>query len=688
MPLPTGARVGTLPDGSLTWIDASGQPINADGSPMSGSQTATPLAPTPAAQTTTPASAAQGSSAVQVPASTNIDANAGAPPAAAAATAPGTTQPQGPPVAGVGTPGQLTPGQPGPTPVPGMPGGNYTVDQLTGQQRQEITDANAQVQEAYTAYQKLQTDYAAETDPLKQQQLSAQLQGAYGQLSTAEQRVATANAAYSSTLTQALKTTTVDPAQANVYNAQAGAADAQGKLSDANAKVLLDGADTQKELVAANAGLASANATNAIATAAATTAKTPAEKAALESQASLSKAQADQINTLLPGLVDKQKADTTLTISQAGLTDANSDLAKANTAKVGADTALVQAQTDYQKATTTGLLPAQVTETQARGVSEAATAQATLEATKQKQLGPLYGLQDQINAIHSIAGQVFGPGGTGNPSHADDLLQQYVDATIGGTTPYAASVAAQNAQQNIFGTQAAMQNQQVQAAASRANQYAGLAGTTLGTLEQMNQYAPKGSTAMAGAFRGVMDEMAQRLQAPQFQAPPTPQAPDLPTFLQGFTAGHRAATATAATAVQSATGGGQTGGTATPTINVNVNGQPAPGGAAAPAAAAPGVTSSTIPGLNVGAFPGAGPGPVLQSTPQINQATPPTVNPVSNATQTPSEAFSQGLASNAPQLPNYLSSLVNPMSMLSSGFNLMNANRGPTAGMPGGAFTY
>jgi hypothetical protein len=682
MPLPAGARVGTLPDGSLTWIDASGQPINADGTPAANAQQATPLPPTPAQQTQTQTPAA--STAVQVPASTNIDQNAGAQPQTQPTT-PGTTQPQQPPVAGVGTPGQLTPGQQGPSPVAGMPGGNYSVDQLTAQQRQEISDANAQVQEAYTAYQTLQTQYAGETDPLKQQQLSAQLQGAYGQLSTAEQRVATANAAYSSTLNQALKTTTVDPAQATVYDAQATQADASAKLSDANAKVLIDGADTQKQLVAANAGLASANATNALATAAATTAKTPDEKAALQAQAADANAQANQINVLLPGLVDKQKADTTLTTAQAGLTDANSDLAKANTAKVGADTALVQAQTDYQKATTTGLLPAQVTETQARGVSEAATAQSTLESIKQKQQGPLYGLQDQINAIHSIAGQVFGPGGTGNPSHADDLLQQYVDATIGGTTPYAASVAAQNAQQNLFGTQAAMQNQQVQAAASRANAYAGMGGSMLGTLEQMNQYAPKGSTAMAGAFSDVMNRMAQGMNAPQFQAPPTPQAPDLPTFLQGFTAGHRAATATAATAVQASTGGGQAGGAGTPTINVNVNGQPAGGAAAAPA---PGVTGSAIPGLNVGAMPGAGPGPVLQSTPQINQATPPTVNPVSNATQTPSEAFSQGLASNAPQLPNYLSSLVNPMSMLSSGFNLMNANRGPTAGMPGGAFTY
>src|SRR5215469_72936 len=43
MPLPAGASVGTLPDGTLTWVDAQGNAINADGTPVAGSPTATPL---------------------------------------------------------------------------------------------------------------------------------------------------------------------------------------------------------------------------------------------------------------------------------------------------------------------------------------------------------------------------------------------------------------------------------------------------------------------------------------------------------------------------------------------------------------------------------------------------------------------------------------------------------------------
>jgi hypothetical protein len=52
MPLPAGATVGTLPDGTLTWIDAQGNALNADGTPTGA--TARPLTPTAA----TPTSAA------------------------------------------------------------------------------------------------------------------------------------------------------------------------------------------------------------------------------------------------------------------------------------------------------------------------------------------------------------------------------------------------------------------------------------------------------------------------------------------------------------------------------------------------------------------------------------------------------------------------------------------------------
>ena len=44
MPLPAGATVGRLPDGTLTWVDATGQALSPDGTPTG--QIATPMSPT------------------------------------------------------------------------------------------------------------------------------------------------------------------------------------------------------------------------------------------------------------------------------------------------------------------------------------------------------------------------------------------------------------------------------------------------------------------------------------------------------------------------------------------------------------------------------------------------------------------------------------------------------------------
>jgi hypothetical protein len=123
----------------------------------------------------------------------------------------------------------------------------------------------------------------------------------------------------------------------------------------------------------------------------------------------------------------------------------------------------------------------------------------------------------------------------------------------------------------------------------------------LGTLAGMNANAPAGSTAMAGAFGDVMNQMQSRLQSPQFAGPATPTAPDLPALLQKL-----------------APPGGPSG----PAVNMP-SGPPLPGPAAAPVipqaqpqTSAP-VTinigggnpapSGNLQGMNMGAMPGAGP---------------------------------------------------------------------------------
>lgn len=684
MPLPPGARVGTLPDGTLTWIDANGQPINPDGTPMTG-QTATPLPPTPAAQTQTQTSttpAVSGSSAVQVPAATNIDPNASKP---VAQTSTSSTQ----------TPSQqaqsssAAAGQTSPTVgAPQGANGLFSVDQTTAAAAKEVQDANINTAAIWDQINKQQavvdgiTQGGVAGDPTgtKLQNATSTLNTLYSSLSSAQQRVETANAAYSTTLTNAIKANQVDPSQVALATAQADAASKNADTAAKQVDVLEQGAPGQRALVAAQAGAASASAAASQATADATKLKAGPEADQLTQQAAALKAQADQTNALIgtpdnPGpLIRKSNEEVNTQVATTDQVSAQAALDRANAAQATSQSKLVDVQTQTAQASLAAGAPqAAVAGVQAQTAANQATAQSTLEGIKQKQLGPMYGLQDQINAIHAIAGQVFGPGGTGNPSHADDLLQQYVDATIGGTTPYAASVATANAQQNIFGTQAAMQNQQVQAAASRANTFANFAGGTLGQIAQLNAYAPKGSTAGAAMYQAMMDNMTQRMQGPAFTPPPAPQAPPLPTFLQGFAAGHQAGSSQASSAGQSA-----------PTVNINVNGQPASSGPAAAPAPAPGPFNpqASTAAMNAAGFMDTPAGRAAMAS--APGGPPPGVNPVSNAGgQTPQQSFDQGLSANTPPMPNYLSGLVNPLSMLNSGLALRNAyNQGPGAGTP------
>jgi hypothetical protein len=466
---------------------------------------------------------------------TNVDIAPGAQtqtqqPAAGPAqpTAPGTNVPRQGAVTGIGG-------------APGTPGGNAQVDQITLQSRQEISDANAQVTEAYNTLAALQAKFADPATSIPDKDLiSNQIVAAQTQLSTASNRVATANAAYSSTVSKALDTVTLTPEQATLYKAQAGAADAQAATATAQAKVLTDGAPGQRDLVTQQAGLASAQATAAITTANAAAAKTPQEQAALQAQANQANAQADQINTLLPAVKAKADAEVGLTQAQTDLTGSQSDLAKAQGGLDTANATLASAQTDAQKALLPGLPAAQAATTaQAAGAGAAsqANAQATLAGITQAQQGSVYGLlqkqQMKIDAINAIHQQVFGPGGSGDPKEADDLLgqaNQTIDASIAGTTPYAANVAAANAGLTAFGTQASLANAAQTAMASRGNAVTALAGSALGSLAPLVANLPAGSTALAGAMSDIMG-LGRQAQA-QFAPPATPQAPALPALLQ------------------------------------------------------------------------------------------------------------------------------------------------------------
>lgn len=672
------------------WLDQNGNPTMDPGTTTTTTTPTTTDTTTPAPATTaTTGQPATGQPATDQTTTTTTPTST----AQGAATSGGQAAPS------VGAPsGQLNTGQQGPQPVAGQAGsqGMYTPDQATASAAAAVQQANLNVASAYQQIQDRQKDVDAATatsvaDPAKLQAATTALNAAYAQLSQAEDSLSTANTTYATSLDKF-----TDPqALAQADQAKAAAAEAKART----ALLTDDTPGGQRALNAAQAGLASAQAASAQADADAKKLTAGPQRDALEGQAAQSQAQAAQINLLIgtkdnPGpLIQKAQAEVGTQLATTDQLQSQSRLNDATAARQLADGRLSDAQAAVGQAQVAAGLPA------AQAAQAQATAQQTLEAIRQKQLGPAYGLQQQIDAINQIASRVWGPGGSGDPADANQFLQQYVSATLGGTTISDAAKAAAQQQGVNYGTTMAGTNALQAAQASRANAFAGFGGNVLGTLEQMNMYAPKGSTGMADAFSGVMNAMANRIAPQGFGPASIPQAPQLPPFLQAFAAGHQAGTQQA----QAQGGGGQ----AAPTVNINVNGQSA-GTSAAPVAAPVAGAAPAPPTTPLGAFNpqistaamnqlgfqdtpqgraamaqifGPGNGPVAAGTTTTNPAAMPGAGPggaqSSPAQTTPQQAFDQGLA-NAPQMPNYLQGLVNPMSMIQSARNagLLGANTG------------
>ena len=573
------------------------------------------------------------------------------PPAPAAPAAPSPAAPAATTPAPAATTPTTSIGAPQGVDAQGNPTGQYTVAQILApfdteyqQASQAVLDANDRINGRHGAKD-------ANGNPLPDisgsgegnnaianpQAYSADLQ-AY---SAAATRLAAANTNRANALNTAIQKQEITPTQVEVAQAQAKAFTAAAAKSDEETQILKDGADSQKQLVIATGAKTVAEAQLAAANAAKAAATTPADVALATSQANQAQAVADTTRQMADVNAKKVAADTTLTQHQVGLTDNQSDYYKSLGAEATPHAAYEDAQTAYQKALVPGAPALQAAQTQqaaGAGAQAQATAQATLESILQKQQGPTYGLQGQLPIVQQVLQNVFhNPANVGKStdelnSMADDLYRQYTVATLGGTTIGQGAAATATAQQNNFATQMGGVNALQGAMASRANQFAQMGGNVLGTLAGMNYYAPKGSSAGAGAYQAMMDQMAQRLAGPQFAPVQLPQPPPLPTFLQAFAAGHQAGTAQA-----TAQGNGQS-----PTINVNVNGQPA--------------ASSSTPPL-----------PSLLS----NYATPPSISALpSTLANTFGDAASN--AYNATGVPsmmnNYMpfANATNPMNMIGS----------------------
>src|SRR5215471_12934931 len=367
---------------------------------------------------------------------------------------------------GEGAPAQVSGGQ---TPATGGfqikpigppqgPGGTYTVDQLMAGSDDAVTQANqdvARLWDAINAQQKVVDTLQGSTNPADAQKLNSavsQLNTLYTTLATAQSRLESANVARQATLKNAIDAGQVAPAQVNLANSQAQQARDNATLAHTQADILTLGAEGNRSLVSAQAGLAANQALAAKATADRDTALIDPMKAQYQAQADLYSKQAAQIQSQIDsgiyqaqaGLYDAQAGLTrtqartqaaTAAITEAqvptaeraaeastGTLEANQQIADANArtqqalaalAPGFAQTQLGQVQANLaQTQATTGLTGAQTQLTGTQGVNTLTSALQNLANIQKGVQGPLYGMQNQLDLLNQIAAQVWSPGAT------------------------------------------------------------------------------------------------------------------------------------------------------------------------------------------------------------------------------------------------------------------------------------
>ncbi|MPZ68599.1 MAG: hypothetical protein GEU71_03620 [Actinobacteria bacterium] len=233
----------------------------------------------------------------------------------------------------------------------------------------------------------------------------------------------------------------------------------------------------------------------------------------------------------------------------------------------------------------------QLTGAQIRQVDQAIeTSRESVEAAK---MGGLYGLQDRIDEIkRQIAS------GTLKPEDGDALLNDYINATIAGTTPFEARTTRAQEETQRIGQRLSQRGQDVDLAGTQTSTLGSFGSSIFGQLANLNQYAEPGTSGGAAAFRSAVDYMKG-----QFPEAPAPvEVPGVPAFLPGGQGGGQAAGS-----VVINIGGGGGGGQPAPQTQV---GGASPWGQSGMNTAAPNPTPSLQPFMdrNLVTGPLAGPG--------------------------------------------------------------------------------
>jgi hypothetical protein len=380
------------------------------------------------------------------------------------------------------------------------------------------------------------------------------------------------------TIQKAIDSRWIQGPQQELWSAQAQRDRAESAKAASDVQIAQQNAGAQRDLLIAQstASTAQANLTNAQATN--LTSKTPAEIQQLQAAAAQAIANANLLNQQ----AGKTAAETQQLQAQAAVAPR---AAEATTGTLEAQRGI--AERNLANMPTSDL--AQATNVAATQTAQAGAAQAEANVGKTV-LGPTFGLQQQIAAIKQIADQMRNGAipFSGDPDQAiqnmNDSLNRYLQATIGGTTPAAASVAAQQAQEQQRAQDITQRQQDTTLQGQGMTGAASAFGSAISPLIGAVKDLPAGSTALGPAAAAMFAPFLAAAGGGLVKPPPQVAAPALPPFLQSFLSG-----------------GGGVPQTSAP-VTINIGG----GGSAAPPSAAP------VPAVTAAA-PAAQPTPFAQS---------------------------------------------------------------------------
>jgi len=461
----------------------------------------------------------------------------------------------------------------GPTTPPGPAALSLDITQIRDPQTRELVSGLIQQQSGYTtqlgaaaqAYQDaVKRMQAMSPDDANYRYAVTNVDSAMATWTAAQNNIIRGQESIANTIQKAIDSKSLEPqwqGLADKYTADA--AEARQKTADAAAA-----APGERALVVAQATAQAANASLANAQASNLAALQPATIANLTGQANQANASAASL------------------MAQAGKTDVETKKALID---LGVEPRAAEATTgtlEANRAIAERNLANLPTPEQAGRITEAgiagtqATTAQTQATTAKAQLGPTFGLQQQIDAIKQISDQMRNgaiPLGA-DPSSAiqnmNDSLNCYLQATIGGTTVSAASQAAQTAQENLRQQDITQRQQDTTLQGQGISGAASAFGSAISPLIGAVKDLPAGSTALGPAAASMFAPFLAAAGGGLVKPPAQVAAPALPPFMQNFTGGGG--------------GGGQAPQTSAPvTINIGGGGAgvapPAPAGAPAPA---------------------------------------------------------------------------------------------------------